>query len=92
MCYVILFQSQYEKFKEIKAAQGVKIIAKDLEKSLAGLPMHVAEKQDEILVYRVKSYILLLSLGYKHIFLDLIAYPDTGENIPDLNISGILMQ
>jgi len=37
----------------VKAAQGCKIIAKDLEKSLAGLPMFKAHQQDEIEVYKV---------------------------------------
>ena len=38
----------------MKAAQGVKIIAKDLEKSLAGLPMYVAKRDDEVEFYRVR--------------------------------------
>ena len=35
------------------AAQGVKIIAKELDHALAGLPMHVAKKPDEVDVYKV---------------------------------------
>ena len=35
------------------AAQGCKIIAKDLEKALAGLPLYVAHKQDEVDYYKV---------------------------------------
>ena len=49
----LLFQNAYEKHKEVVGAQGVKIIAKDLEKSLAGLPLYVAEQQDEVEVWRV---------------------------------------
>lgn len=35
-------------YKEIKAAQGVKIAAKELEKAIAGLNLFVAHKQDEV--------------------------------------------
>ncbi|XP_062603605.1 eukaryotic translation initiation factor 5B-like, partial [Saccostrea cucullata] len=45
-------KSNWEHHKEVKAAQGVKIIAKDLEKSLAGLPMYVAKKDDEVEYYK----------------------------------------
>ncbi|XP_061163849.1 eukaryotic translation initiation factor 5B-like [Saccostrea echinata] len=45
-------KSNWEHHKEVKAAQGVKIIAKDLEKSLAGLPMYVAKKEDEVEYYK----------------------------------------
>lgn len=34
--YVCLFQNAYVEHKEIRAAQGVKIAAKDLEKAIAG--------------------------------------------------------
>ena len=47
------FQSQYEHHKEVRAAQGVKIIGKDLEKALAGLPMYVAHDDDEVEYYKV---------------------------------------
>ena len=46
-------QSQYEKHKEVSTAQGVKILGKDLEKALAGLPLLVAQKEDEVPVLRV---------------------------------------
>lgn len=36
------------------AAQGIKIIAKDLDNALAGLPMRVAYEPDEIDVYKVR--------------------------------------
>ncbi|PIO36992.1 hypothetical protein AB205_0020720 [Aquarana catesbeiana] len=45
-------KNQYEKHKEVPAAQGVKILGKDLEKTLAGLPLLVAHKEDEIPVLR----------------------------------------
>ncbi|KAM5182009.1 eukaryotic translation initiation factor 5B isoform 1-T1 [Mantella aurantiaca] len=45
-------KNQYEKHKEVLAAQGVKILGKDLEKTLAGLPLLVAHKEDEIPVLR----------------------------------------
>ncbi|KAM8722355.1 eukaryotic translation initiation factor 5B [Acanthopagrus schlegelii] len=45
-------KSQYEKHKEVSTAQGVKILGKDLEKALAGLPLLVAQKEDEIPVLR----------------------------------------
>ncbi|KAM3934038.1 eukaryotic translation initiation factor 5B isoform 2-T2 [Leptodactylus fuscus] len=45
-------KNQYEKHKEVIAAQGVKILGKDLEKTLAGLPLLVAHKEDEIPVLR----------------------------------------
>lgn len=35
-------------------SQGVKILGKDLEKALAGLPLLVAHKEDEIPVLKVK--------------------------------------
>jgi len=65
-------QNAYEKHKKVVAAQGCKIIAKDLEKSLAGLPMFIAHQPDEVEVYKVryclfrlqasKDDLLLLSL------------------------------
>ncbi|KAM6893152.1 eukaryotic translation initiation factor 5B [Lycodopsis pacificus] len=45
-------KNQYEKHKEVCTAQGVKILGKDLEKTLAGLPLLVAHKEDEIPVLR----------------------------------------
>lgn len=41
-------KNAYVEYKEIKAAQGVKIAAKDLEKAIAGLNIYVARKPDEI--------------------------------------------
>ncbi|XP_030008523.1 eukaryotic translation initiation factor 5B [Sphaeramia orbicularis] len=45
-------KNQYEKHKEVSTSQGVKILGKDLEKALAGLPLLVAHKDDEIPVLR----------------------------------------
>lgn len=41
-------QNAYVEYKEIKAAQGVKIAAKELEKAIAGLNLQVAQKPDEV--------------------------------------------
>lgn len=41
-------KNAYVEYKEIKAAQGVKIAAKDLEKAIAGLNIYVAHKTEEI--------------------------------------------
>ncbi|GMS87839.1 hypothetical protein PENTCL1PPCAC_10014, partial [Pristionchus entomophagus] len=41
-------KNEYGRFKQIKGAQGVKILAKGLEKALAGLPMYVAHNEDEV--------------------------------------------
>ncbi|KAJ0009539.1 hypothetical protein NQD34_001241 [Periophthalmus magnuspinnatus] len=45
-------KNQYEKHKEVCTSQGVKILGKDLEKALAGLPLLVAHRDDEIPVLR----------------------------------------
>jgi len=39
--------------KSVPAAQGVKVTAKDLEKALAGFPIYVAEKPDEVDILKV---------------------------------------
>ncbi|KAK7072185.1 Translation Initiation Factor 5B, partial [Halocaridina rubra] len=44
----IRVKGQYDEFKEIAAAQGVKIAARDLEKAIAGLSLKVAYHEDEI--------------------------------------------
>lgn len=59
LCSIIFFvQNQYEHHKEVLAAQGVKIIAKDLEKALAGLPLYISHDQDEIEYYKVIFIVL----------------------------------
>ncbi|XP_017290053.1 eukaryotic translation initiation factor 5B isoform X2 [Kryptolebias marmoratus] len=45
-------KNQYEKHKEVSTSQGVKILGKDLEKALAGLPLLVAHKEDEVPVLK----------------------------------------
>ncbi|BET01747.1 translation Initiation Factor [Nesidiocoris tenuis] len=45
-------KNAYIEYKEIKAAQGVKITAKDLEKVIAGLNLRIAEKPDEVEVLK----------------------------------------
>ena len=42
------FYLSYQEHREIGAAQGVKIAAKELEKTVAGLNLLVANHQDEI--------------------------------------------
>lgn len=51
---MLRMQNQYEKHKEVSTSQGVKILGKDLEKALAGLPLLVAHKEDEVPVLRVR--------------------------------------
>lgn len=41
-------KNAYIEYKEIRAAQGVKIAAKELEKAIAGLNIYVAHKSDEV--------------------------------------------
>lgn len=45
-------KNAYEEHKEIKAAQGVKIAAKDLEKAIAGINLQIAKKSDEVEIYK----------------------------------------
>ncbi|KAK6173778.1 hypothetical protein SNE40_017178 [Patella caerulea] len=52
-------KNQYEHHKEVHAAQGVKIIAKDMEKAMAGLPLYVAHNSDEV-DYYVKEIAIVL--------------------------------
>ena len=51
----------YQHLKQIKGAQGVKLIAKDLEKALAGLPLYVATDLAEEVYYKVSlgTYLFL---------------------------------
>ena len=50
--------------KLVPAAQGVKVTAKDLEKSLAGFPVFVAEKPDEVDILKV-AYNTHINLYYQ---------------------------
>uniref|UniRef100_A0A182J6D4 Tr-type G domain-containing protein n=1 Tax=Anopheles atroparvus TaxID=41427 RepID=A0A182J6D4_ANOAO len=45
-------KNAYIEHKEITAAQGVKIAAKELEKAIAGLNMQIAQKPDEVEIFR----------------------------------------
>lgn len=64
MISVFLYcQNAYVTHKLVPAAQGVKITGKDLEKALAGFPIFVAEKPDEVEVLKVKKTILILVLN-----------------------------
>uniref|UniRef100_A0A0R3RI29 Eukaryotic translation initiation factor 5B n=1 Tax=Elaeophora elaphi TaxID=1147741 RepID=A0A0R3RI29_9BILA len=45
-------KNTYEHYQVIKGAQGVKVLAKNLEKALAGLPIFVANREDELLVLK----------------------------------------
>ncbi|XP_060530390.1 eukaryotic translation initiation factor 5B isoform X2 [Cylas formicarius] len=45
-------KNAYMEYKEVRAAQGVKIAAKELDKAIAGLNLYVAHKPDEIDVLR----------------------------------------
>ncbi|XP_073998349.1 eukaryotic translation initiation factor 5B isoform X2 [Rhodnius prolixus] len=45
-------KNAYVEYKEIKAAQGVKIAGKDLEKVIAGLNLRVAEMPDEVDLFK----------------------------------------
>ena len=48
----IRVKADYEHYKEINGAQGIKILAKNLEKVIAGLPLFVAHREDELEVLR----------------------------------------
>ncbi|CAF1301674.1 unnamed protein product [Adineta ricciae] len=45
-------RNQYQNYKSVKAARGIKIAAKDLEKAMAGLPLFVGRKDDEVDYFR----------------------------------------
>ncbi|XP_029460645.1 eukaryotic translation initiation factor 5B [Rhinatrema bivittatum] len=67
-------KNQYEKHKEVVAAQGVKILGKDLEKTLAGLPLLVAHRDDEIpvlkdeLIHELKQTLNAIKLEEKGVY------------------------
>lgn len=56
-----LVKNAYINHKTIIASQGVKITGKDLEKALAGMPVLVAKKPDEIDVLKVKYNNLMIT-------------------------------
>lgn len=49
-------KNAYQDHKEIRAAQGIKIAAKELEKAIAGLNLYVANHPDEIPICRWANY------------------------------------
>jgi len=48
-------KNQYLEHKELKAAQGVKIAAKELEKTIAGLSLRVAYNPDEVDIVKAEA-------------------------------------
>ncbi|CAB1327792.1 unnamed protein product [Coregonus sp. 'balchen'] len=68
-------KNQYEKHKEVSTAQGVKILGKDLEKTLAGLPLLVAHKEDEDeLVRELKQTLNSIKLEEKGVYATILAF------------------
>ncbi|CAK5076780.1 unnamed protein product [Meloidogyne enterolobii] len=51
----IRVKADYEHYKEINGAQGIKILAKNLEKVIAGLPLFVAHREDELEVLKMDA-------------------------------------
>lgn len=51
----IRVKADYEHYKEISGAQGIKILAKNLEKVIAGLPLFVAHREDELEVLKMDA-------------------------------------
>ncbi|KAI6188617.1 Eukaryotic translation initiation factor 5B [Aphelenchoides besseyi] len=47
----IRVKNEYEAYKEIRGAQGVKIVAKELEHAVAGLPLYATSNIDEVKVF-----------------------------------------
>lgn len=56
-------QNAYELHKKVRAARGVKITAKDLERVIAGMPVLVAEQPDEIPVLKVRFGFSFISMA-----------------------------
>ncbi|CAB3402409.1 unnamed protein product [Caenorhabditis bovis] len=48
-------KNEYKHYKEIRGARGVKVLAKNLEKALAGLPMFITDREDEIDYLRAEA-------------------------------------
>ncbi|KAH7698194.1 Elongation factor, partial [Aphelenchoides avenae] len=48
----IRVKNEYEHYKEIKGSQGVKVLAKNLERTVAGLPLYVVRHSDELEVLK----------------------------------------
>ncbi|CAI2349615.1 unnamed protein product [Caenorhabditis sp. 36 PRJEB53466] len=41
-------KNDYIHYKEVRGARGVKVLAKNLEKVLAGLPLYITDREDEV--------------------------------------------
>jgi translation initiation factor 5B len=52
-------KNSYVTYKEIHGARGIKIAAKGLDKAMAGLPLFVAQKEDEVEYYKEELQALL---------------------------------
>lgn len=59
--FFFLQTNTYQHQKAVQAAQGVKLIAKDLERALAGLPLYAVHDhdKDEIEYFKVSSTVLM---------------------------------
>ncbi|CAI4229082.1 unnamed protein product [Auanema sp. JU1783] len=52
-------KNEYERYKEVKGAQGIKLLARGLEKAVAGLPIFVAHNEDEVDFLKEKAELQL---------------------------------
>ena len=52
-------KNSYVTHKEVLGARGIKIAARGLEKAMAGMPLYVAQKEDEIEYYKEEIQTLL---------------------------------
>ncbi|GMR35682.1 hypothetical protein PMAYCL1PPCAC_05877 [Pristionchus mayeri] len=48
-------KNEYQRYKQLRGAQGVKILANGLEKALAGLPLFVAKNEEEEEILRKRA-------------------------------------
>ncbi|CAI5445568.1 unnamed protein product [Caenorhabditis angaria] len=48
-------KNEYIHHKEVQGARGVKVLAKNLEKVLAGLPLYITDREDEIDYLRIEA-------------------------------------
>lgn len=62
-------KNAYVEHKEVLAAQGVKIAAKDLEKAIAGINLLIAHKPDEVEICKYVSFVVFLLLVFNVFFI-----------------------